>query len=58
MKIFLLALFSVVLVIEFFCSFIAWTKAKTNKEYWIRFADTVFSGGLILGFVKLVEVIA
>lgn len=58
MKIFLLALFALYFAFEFIGSFAAWVKSKTNKEYGLRFIDTVCSIGMILAFIKLVEVLS
>ena len=58
MKVFLLAVFACYLSADFFGSFAAWLKAKNNKEYWWRCVDTVISGVLIVGFIKLIEEVA
>ena len=58
MKVFLLAVFACYLTTDFFGSFATWLKAKDNKEYWWRFADTVVSGALIVGLIKLIEEVA
>ena len=58
MKIFLLALFALYFAFEFIGSFAAWVKSKTNKEYGLRFIDTACAIGIILAFIKLVEVLS
>jgi hypothetical protein len=57
MKIFLLVLFSFYFSLEFFGSFAAWMKSKSNKEYGLRLVDTLFSAAMIFAFIKLVEVL-
>ena len=57
MKTFLLVLFSFYFTIEFFGSFSAWIKSKSNKEYGLRLVDTLFSAAMIFAFIKLVEVL-
>ena len=57
MKIFLLVLFSFYFTLEFFGSFSAWLKSKSNKEYGWRLVDTLFSVGMMFAFIKLVEVL-
>lgn len=57
MKTFLLVLFSFYFTLEFFGSFDAWTKSKSNKEYGWRLVDTLFSATMIFAFIKLVEML-
>lgn len=57
MKIFLLSVFSIYLAMDFVGSFAAWMKSKGNKEYWLRFVDTMVSGALMCAFVKLVDIL-
>lgn len=57
MKIFLLVLFSFYFTLEFFGSFSAWIKSKSNKEYGWRLVDTLISAAMIFAFIKLVEVL-
>lgn len=57
MKIFLLVLFSFYFTLEFFGSFSAWIKSKSNKEYGLRLVDTLLSAAMIFAFIKLVEVL-
>ena len=57
MKIFPLCVVAIFLTIEFFGCFAAWMKSKSKREYWLRFVDTAICGGVLVGFVGLVEVL-
>lgn len=58
MKFFLYLVLSVYLTLDFFGTFSEWMRSKNNKEYWRRFADTLVSGGLLLAFIKFVDLLS
>lgn len=60
MKIFLLAAIALYLACDWVSTFHAWLRScsKSKKEYWFRFADVILSGALLLGFIKLIDILA
>jgi hypothetical protein len=57
MKNFLLVLLSFHFTFEFLCFLSVWINSKSDKEYILRFVDTLFSAAMIFAFIKLVEVL-
>ena len=57
MKVFLYLVLSVYLTLDFFATFSEWMRSKSNKEYWMRFVDTIVAGGLLLAFIKFVDLL-
>lgn len=57
MKFFLYLVLSVYLTLDFFATFSEWMRSKSNKEYWMRFVDTIVAGGLLLAFIKFVDLL-
>lgn len=57
MKFFLYLVLSVYLTLDFFGTFSEWMRSKSNKEYWMRFVDTIVAGGLLLAFIKFVDLL-
>lgn len=58
MRTILLIIFTIYLTVDFMGTFVSWTQSKSIKEYWWRFADTLISAGMILVFIKLVEILS
>ena len=56
MRIALIFLFLFYFCVEFVSACCSWTNSKSNKEYFLRLFDTLFSAGLIFAFLKLMEV--
>ena len=56
MRIALIFLFLFYFCVEFVSACCSWTNSKSNKEYFLRLLDTLFSAGLIFAFLKLMEV--